>query len=225
MTNILSRSNTTKDVLFRLRTDIILRIYQDGELVREVALSERYGASRNAVRNALLVLEREGLIRTLPNGTKSVCCIAPEDIENLYDLREHIELTSLKQLFARPAKDFKPVMQVANRMTNTAGLTVTDILELDAEFHRGVIVCSGNKALLQTWETITGVMQAIFHLNMTQAEQYKEWFLQTFYERHARLFASLMLSPEESLAQFAEHIADARDISSRAIAQMLASQG
>jgi DNA-binding GntR family transcriptional regulator len=224
MSGILSRSNTTKEVLFRFRTDIILRTFGDGASVREVALSEHYGTTRSAIRNALLVLEKEGLIRTQTNGTKVICSIEPEDIQNLYDLREHIEMTANRQFFSRMHKDFSPMMQVMNLITNVDGQDVAEILELDAEFHRSVIVCSNNKALLQAWETITGVMQSIFHLNMTQSEEYKKWFVQTFRDRHTRLFASLMVDPQESASQFAQHIADAREISEKAIAQMIKSR-
>lgn len=225
MSNILSRSNTTKEVLSRIRTDIILRVFDNGEPIRELALSEQYGASRSAVRNALLVLEKEGLIRTLANGTKAVCCIEPEDIQNLYDLREHIELTSITQFLSLPNKDYTPVMEAIARMADGSERDIAEILEIDAQFHRSIIVCSKNKALLQAWETIIGVMQSIFHLNMTQSQEYEEWFLQTFYDRHAKLFATLMGPPEESVRQFAQHIADARDISAKAIAQVLKSGG
>ncbi|MDF2724216.1 MAG: hypothetical protein K0Q59_3891 [Paenibacillus sp.] len=223
MNNILSRSPATKGVLSRIRTDIILRAFRNGEPVREIALSEQYGATRSAVRNALLVLEQEGLIRTLDNGTKAVSCIEPKDIQNLYDLREHIELTSIKQFLSLPNKDFTPIMEVTSRIASSSGRDVTEILEIDAQFHRSVIVCSRNKALLQAWETIIGIMQSIFHLNMTQSREYKEWFLQTFCDRHTRLFTTLLGSPEESIHQFAQHIEDAREISAKAIAQVLSS--
>ncbi|TBL69111.1 GntR family transcriptional regulator [Paenibacillus thalictri] len=223
MNNILSRSNTTKEVLSRIRTDIILRVFKNGEPIRELALSEQYGVSRSAVRNALLVLEQESLIRTLDNGTKVVSCIEPEDIQNLYDLREHIELTSIKQLFSLPNKDFTPIMEVTSRIASSPGLDVTEILEIDAQFHRSIIVCCRNKALLQAWETMIGVMQSIFHLNMTQSREYEEWFLQSFYDRHTRLFTTLLGPPEESIRQFAQHIEDAREISAKAIAQVLKS--
>lgn len=223
MNNILSRSNTTQEVLSRIRTDIILRILENGAPLRELALAEQYGASRSAVRNALLVLEKEGLIRTLDNGTKAVSSIEPEDIQNLYDLREHIELTSINQLLSLPNKDFTPVMEATSRIASSAGLDVAEILEIDAQFHRSIIVCSRNKALLQAWETIIGVMQSVFHLNMTQSREYEEWFLQTFQDRHTRLFATLIGSPEESIKEFALHIDDAREVSAKAIAQMMKS--
>lgn len=223
MNNILSRSNTTQGVLSRIRIDIILRVFKNGEPIREVALSERYGVSRSAIRNVLLILEQEGLVITLDNGTKVVSCIEPEDIQNLYDLREHIELTSLKQLFSLPNKDFTPIMEVVGRITGHTGRDITEILEMDAQFHRSIIVCSRNKALLQAWETMIGVMQSIFHLNMTQSREYKEWFLQTFFDRHTRLFTTLLGSPEESIQQFAQHIEDARETSAKAISQILKS--
>ena len=68
----LSRSGSVQHILRALRRDIIRYRYKDGQQIRELELADKYDASRAAVRGALMVLEKEGLIVTHKNGTRTV---------------------------------------------------------------------------------------------------------------------------------------------------------
>ena len=218
---IMGRSNTTQNVVNQLREDIILCRYQDGEKIRELALAEKYGASRSAVRNALLILEREGLVLPQPNGTKHLCHLGISDIEDIYDLRSYIETKAIEQIFHRPHRSFSALMEVMNRLTSCGNADVYEILRIDAAFHREAIAASGNKALTQAWDTMDGITQAVFHLNMAESPEYMAWFRQTFEARHRQLLAGLISDEEQSKQLFAQHIEDARQTSLKALSKIL----
>ncbi len=193
--------------------------------VRELALADQYGMSRACVRNALVQLEKEGLIRAMPNGTKCVACPTLKDIQDLYDLRLYLEQQAVSQILAQKDRTLGPLYSVMEQVTDVEGLQVEEILSIDTRFHRTVILSSGNKALLQAWDTMAEVMQAIFRLNMTESDQYRQWFADTFMQRHKGLFLSLAGEDGEAVRQFGEHIRDASEVSGKAMRKALQEAG
>ncbi len=218
---VLSRNNTVQTVLESFRLDIVLRKYHPGEPVREISLAQKYGCSRASVRSAFFVLEKEGLITALKNGTKQVQSLEPEDIRNLYDLRRHIELTSIRQVFESGHKYCSPMLGALGAVAASDGKNARELLVIDTDFHRSIVASSRNKALLQAWENMAGLLYAIFNLNMTDSKAYEMEFIQTFKPRHIELMGHLMNSPEQSLALMEQHIEEAFAISQRAIANRI----
>ena len=84
----------------RLREDIIQWRLQPGASLGEVELAERLGVSRTPVREALLRLTAEGLVSTDGGRTATVSAVSPENIRDLYELREALE-TQAARLAAR----------------------------------------------------------------------------------------------------------------------------
>ena len=140
MSGVMARSNTTQALLDRVRLDIILRRYEDGEPLRELDVAARYGASRAAVRNAMIVLEQEGLIRSFENGTKKIKLLTMDDIDDLYDLRSYIENKAIEQIFDRPNRDFSKLMEIINQLSAMQNSPESEILSLDTAFHREMVV-------------------------------------------------------------------------------------
>lgn len=220
--DILKRSDTTQNILNKLRRDIILFRFQNEQQIKEIELSERYECSRNSVRSALLVLEKEGLLVSHKNGTKTISCLTPQDVDNLYDLRRYIELTTIKQIFDNKTVDFSLIFETINCI-RTSGNDVESELDFDMLFHTAVIRTGKNKALIQSWANIASVLREIFSLCMTGADQYMKWFSETFKERHIELMGTLMSNKEKSLELFASHIDEAHEASLKAISKLWSS--
>lgn len=216
---IMSRSFTTQSLLEQLRLDIIMCKYEDGTQIRELELAAKYGVSRAAVRNALMVLEQEGMVIALSNGTKRLRRLTVADIYDLYDLRNYIENRAIEQIFDKADCNFAHLLEIWNNInTGTRkGATVEEILALDAAFHRESIALSGNQAITQAWDMMDGVTEAVFRLNMTESPEYKEWFLNTVVSRHWELLSVLMTDREKSKKLFSGHIQDALKVSVKAM--------
>jgi DNA-binding GntR family transcriptional regulator len=82
----------TSFVLLRTIRAAILdgRLAPDQPL-REVELAEQLGTSRTPIREALLLLEREGLVEAPPNRGATVKRYDLVDLEEIYDLRSVLE--------------------------------------------------------------------------------------------------------------------------------------
>jgi len=222
---ITQQTNGTLNVVTQFRLDILLYKYEDGEPVRELALAERYGVSRTSVRNALFILEREGMIIPLNNGTKKIRCFSLNDITDLYELRMYLENKAIEQIFNRPNRDFSILLNTMNHLSTSIKENIDCILSADAAFHREAIAISGNRSITQAWDMMSDITTAIFHLNMTESPSYKEWFLQTVEERHKHLLGALLSDEAKSKQLFSEHIQDAREISIKALTEILSNQG
>ena len=91
MQGAMNRSATVQAVLKQLRRDIIMKNLKNDTAVTELQFSQDYGCSRAALRGALTVLEQEGLIRVMPNGTKRISTLSEDDINNLYYVKTQEE--------------------------------------------------------------------------------------------------------------------------------------
>ena len=211
--SLFQRSTTVQNILKELRRDIMQHKFRNQTQVTELQLAGAYGCSRAAVRNALFVLEKEGLVVTRENGTRSISCFERGDIDNLYELRSYLELTAIKHIASHKENDFTAVLQVVNRFGGTDTLDVEEILELDMQFHTAIIKTSRNKAVLQAWLNISDVVRELFSLNMTESAEYKSRFRQTFRERHLELTAALLGDPEKLLVLMESHIQHAHEVS------------
>lgn len=213
-----ARSNTISHVLHQLRRDIILYRYQNGEHVTEQQLSCKYECSRSAVRGACMVLEQEGLMVSKKNGTREISCLTKEDIDHLYELREFLELSAMRYVTAQKSPDLATLFLISSQFGSSTD--AEQLLELDAQFHTALIKISKNKALTQAWLNIADVLREVFSMNMTESEDYRNWFVQTFRDRHMALLTELLHHPQGMEAALKQHIDDAHAISAKAVANL-----
>ncbi len=204
MQGTMKRSSTVQAVLQQLRRDIVMGNLENDTPVTELQFSSQYGCSRAALRGALTVLEQEGLIRVMSNGTKRICSLSAEDINHLYELRTYVECTAAKQILQKDVMDISRLLKVLEE-----GKRTNDFLDSDAMFHEALVAMSGNKALMQTWKTFVPVTRELFVLNFSLSEGMKE----SLEERHM-LIAKLLLERDESAVQvLRSHIEEARQLS------------
>jgi len=80
------RSPLVVRTMRRLLRDILAGVYAPGQRIREVEASERLQVSRATVREALRVLEQDGLIEIAPFKGARVIDPSPDEIADLFDL-------------------------------------------------------------------------------------------------------------------------------------------
>jgi GntR family transcriptional regulator, vanillate catabolism transcriptional regulator len=75
----------------RLREMILAGELRGGSRIAELSLVERLGMSRTPIRAALMRLEQEGLLESLPNGGYAVRIFSEADVADAIELRGTIE--------------------------------------------------------------------------------------------------------------------------------------
>lgn len=71
----------------RICAAILAGNYQPGERIPEIQLAQSFGVSRGPVREALRLLESEGLITVSPRRGARVTALSLEEVEQLFDIR------------------------------------------------------------------------------------------------------------------------------------------
>lgn len=117
-------------VLTSVREAILSGVLPPGSRLRQEDLADRFGTSRIPVREALRVLEYEGLVTSEPHRGFTVTALDADDVEEVYDLRILLEghavkmamplltdedLEDLEALHARMAAATTPDEQLAAR--------------------------------------------------------------------------------------------------------------
>ncbi|QNP74908.1 GntR family transcriptional regulator [Streptomyces roseirectus] len=81
----------TAYVADRIRDDVANGVIRPGELIKQTVLAKRYGVSPTPVREALRMLEADGVISYSPHKGASVRQLSPDAARDLYRLRAAAE--------------------------------------------------------------------------------------------------------------------------------------
>jgi len=117
-----------------VRESILAGELGPGERVRQEIIAARYGASRVPVREALRILEAEGLVTLVANTGAWVTQLSLTECEELYQMRERIEPLLLR--FSIPNLTGEKVTEL-HRLADAMerGTDVEAFLRLDRDFH------------------------------------------------------------------------------------------
>jgi DNA-binding GntR family transcriptional regulator len=110
-----------------------------GEWIRQEEVAERLGSSRLPVREALRILEAEGLTEHEPRRGARVPQLSMHEVDVIYRMREQLEQLaigeSIPNLTAADVRRLEEVQERIEAIPRGAATAVADFLELDREFH------------------------------------------------------------------------------------------
>ncbi|WP_396658254.1 GntR family transcriptional regulator [Microbacterium sp.] len=116
-----------------LREAILRGEHAPGDRIRQEVLAERYGASRVPVREALRMLEAEGLVTLVANTGAWVARISLAECEEMYQIRERVEPLLLR--FNVPLLPDAEIARLSGLATAMESADVEEFLALDRDFH------------------------------------------------------------------------------------------
>jgi DNA-binding GntR family transcriptional regulator len=117
-----------------LREAILTGTYAPGDRIRQEQVAERLGASRLPVREALRMLEAEGLTEHEPHKGARVPRLSAHEVAVIYRMRERLEPLALSESIAvLDEGDHAKLEDVQRRIEENEDLE--RFLELDREFH------------------------------------------------------------------------------------------
>jgi DNA-binding GntR family transcriptional regulator len=117
-----------------LREEILGGGYQPGERIRQQELAGKHGASRVPVREALRILEADGLITIVANAGSWVSRLSAQECTEMYQMRERIEPLLLSySVPLLPAHDIEQLQDLADAMQRSTD--AEQFIRLDRKFH------------------------------------------------------------------------------------------
>jgi DNA-binding GntR family transcriptional regulator len=147
------KKNLAHRIVDTVRREIVRQERLPGTKISEPMLAEAYGVSRAPVREALLQLEREGLVVFDAVGRTRVVEMTPEDFEDLFELRMTLEPAAVEHVTNRFDASLRSRLE-ANIEAMAGAATLAEVSWLDVEFHTIVMEASNRRRLIATWRAI-----------------------------------------------------------------------
>src|SRR3954462_9121068 len=161
-----------------LREAILAGTLPPGARLRAEPLAERLQTSRTPVREALILLAREGLVDIEPRRGAGVRRFDAADLADLYDVRALIEPYAARRAATRIGPDdlarLRGVCDRADARGAADDTAVEDQVALNEEFHRIVVAASGSRRLEAALRAVAGIprgFRAAFWHDDAQREQ------------------------------------------------------
>ncbi|TCR64770.1 GntR family transcriptional regulator [Bosea sp. BK604] len=155
----LSRTEELARVVSLLEEDIIFGRVAPGARLVEDALMARYGASRHFIRQALVQLERSGVLSREKNVGATVCSYTAEEVVQIYAVREMLtrQAALLIPLPAPAAliERLEAIQAEYDRHAETGNLR--GIHEANDVFHLEMFAACGNPYLVRTLREYMGL--------------------------------------------------------------------
>lgn len=169
------RTHAVSKVLEGIRDEIFMLELKSGDLFTESSLAEKHRVSRGSIRPALLILENEGLISTLPNGRKAIVGINEKFIEDLYETRILLERKATMVCLEKPEIDCSHLAAAISRFYTVQSGNPDEVMQrrsfANTGFHRALFETAGNSPLLQCWETIEPMLHSLVKLNCATLDE------------------------------------------------------
>lgn len=154
----LDKSEDLKEQVYQLlRRMIVKREFTPNERVDANAIATMLNVSRTPVRDALNMLDREGFIYTIARKGTFVKGLRPEDLIELFQVREMMELYSLElgheKLFGSIPM-MTAIVQNWDRELAQEEFDGIALMNSDERFHQYLVRQTGNSKLIDAYEQL-----------------------------------------------------------------------
>lgn len=201
-----------------LRDRIVRRQLQPGMHLVEDAVAAEYDVSRGPVRDALRQLESQGLVEARRRGF-FVVGLSESDINDLYELRESIELVAVTRAIAQASSgQIRLGREIVREMVACADRSAAaDFADADMRFHALLYRAGGNRRLVDVWEAYEPVFASLMQLTVEEDVD-----LHPSAHDHGRLLDLIEEGDAEKVrAELREHLDGARGRMAHAVQALI----
>lgn len=194
--------STGDKIVADLRMRIISRDIEIGTTLSENQVATSYQVSRSPVREALKVLEKEGLIELKRMGAV-VNGFSEKDIDELYDIRLMIESFVFERLFKQDNTALILELQQMIEMMKVA-VKYKDVDEFsfkDMAFHEAIVTSINHQHIFMIWSNIRPVMECFILLSMRHRMDTNEADFERVIENHALIVEAIVKKDKQIVQQ------------------------
>ncbi|GAA1764236.1 GntR family transcriptional regulator [Kocuria aegyptia] len=179
-----------------LRTQILRGGLPPGTRLMDRALALQHGVSRNSVREALRLLESDGLVVSALNAGSSVRVLTPSDVADIYAARRVLEIGGVRASSRAPDRMLTEVDEAA-----TAGLQERNLEDwrgagtASLVFHSTLVALAGSARLDQFFTDLAAQLRLAFAVMPDEAAFQSQWL------DRDRTIADLLLSGRRDAAE------------------------
>ena len=141
-----------RDVVFNtLRESILTGEMKPGERLMEIHLANRLGVSRTPIREAIRMLELEGLVTMIPRRGAEVAQITEKGLRDVLEVRQALDALSIEltceRITEEEIRELRRACDTFVQMTRTQD--AVRIAQADVALHDIIVRASGNDRLIQ----------------------------------------------------------------------------
>lgn len=135
---------------------ILARRYEPHDLLSEGELAEAVGVSRTPVREALLRLQSEGLLRLLPKRGALVLPVTPAEVADVFETRRLIETFAVRKAVTagQPGLASDLEARLARMRAAVKARDARAYVEADRDFHDRIVAATGNDILTTLYRSL-----------------------------------------------------------------------
>lgn len=134
---------------------VLERRYAGGELLTEGELAEAVGVSRTPVREALLRLEVEGLLRLYPKKGALVLPVSAREIVDVVETRLLVEVHAARKAVPLSASVLSQLEELLERQKQLAEAgDLAEVAVTDRCFHATLVKATGNEILARLYDQL-----------------------------------------------------------------------
>ncbi len=140
-----------RDVVFNtLREAILKGELKPGERLMELQLAAKLGVSRTPIREAIRMLEQEGLAVTYPRKGAEVAKMTEKDMEDVLKIRKALDELAVQLACDKITEQQLRQLRMAMREfeDSTRGRNVKKVAQADVDFHDAIYRAADNPKLV-----------------------------------------------------------------------------
>lgn len=180
-----------------LRDAILSHELAPGMRIAEDGLAIQLGVSRGPVREALMRLEREGLVTIERHKGARVASWTNTDLQEIYSMRSSLETLAIEWACKNAtAADLVAMEEIIARYENLSERqrTPREITKIDLEFHSAVFASAHHERLNNAWEDLRSQIHALLGYTWSKNEKVNKDYRPRFSPDHREIIEVIRTS-------------------------------
>jgi len=155
-----SETSLRDQVADSIRRAIDAGVLSPGQRLVEAEIANQMGTSRAPVREAIRLLEQEGIVTNIPRRGSFIVELEEKDIEEIYSLRIILELLAVQEALPLSVETLATLQELVDEMNDAADTNDMGMLvERDLEFHKTLVIQAEHGRLLEAWQRLSAQLR------------------------------------------------------------------
>lgn len=198
----LTREPLKNQVANYIKELILTNVLVPGERIIPGKMAVDLKTGRGVIREALMLLESEGLIKNLPYGGSFVATYDLREMEEICSVRIMLESYAIKNQYDKITEnDFTELKKICDSMQfYVEQQKIVEVLKYDALFHGYFVKKESRSGLYEAWNISTSKIAMVYSSLLNGGYTMEETA-----QNHYRLLDALRVSSEKYLETLYEH--------------------
>lgn len=170
-------ANLRSQVVDQIRAAIIEGHLKPDDHIIESVLTEQIGVSRTPVREALILLEQDGLVVSHQHRGSFVRRFSEQDVYDIFSMRTALENfageLAIDQMSENDHRNLEHLVE-QERAAIASG-NFRQVRSIDMHFHRYIVGFSGHALLIRNWQQIVAQIAAVLYVRAESIPEYDEY--------------------------------------------------